>query len=137
LITPDIYDVIYRMGHFDELIIADANYKASAMCNRVVHTSFDKNDELLSAILKYFPLDEDEENAVMVMIPDHGYDHDPEIWQYYKKVLEINEYSENMKLLKLKRNDFYDRSKRAYATIQTTDTRLYADIIIRKGFVAE
>jgi L-fucose mutarotase len=125
------------MGHFDELVIADANYKASAMSSRIIHCGAEKNDELLDAVLKYFPLDEDGDNAINVMTPDHGYDHDPEIWSDYKRVLEKNEYSENMKLSKIPRGDFYERARAAYATIQTKDTRLYADVIIRKGFVVE
>ncbi|HBE77694.1 MAG TPA: hypothetical protein DDW65_07885, partial [Firmicutes bacterium] len=36
LITPEIYEVIYRMGHLDELVIADANYSALAMSKKVV-----------------------------------------------------------------------------------------------------
>jgi L-fucose mutarotase/ribose pyranase (RbsD/FucU family) len=38
LITPEIYKVIYRMGHLDELVIADANYSALAMSNKVVYS---------------------------------------------------------------------------------------------------
>ena len=137
LITPEVYDVIYRMGHFDELVIADANYSATAMSKKIVYSSTKKNEELLAAIIKYFPIDEDEENAVYVMIPDHEYDHEPEIWSDYRKVLEDQEYSEKIRLTKIIRSDFYERTKRAYATIQTNDIRLFADIIIRKGFVVE
>ena len=34
LITPEVYEVIFRMGHMDELVIADANYSASALSER-------------------------------------------------------------------------------------------------------
>jgi L-fucose mutarotase len=137
LITPEVYDVIYRMGHFDELVIADANYSATTMSSRVVHSSVEKNEDLLRSILKYFPIDEDEEKAVFVMIPDHGFDHVPESWKGYQKVLEDFDYIEDAKLTKISRVEFYEKTKRAYATIQTNDIRLYADIIIRKGFVVE
>ena len=58
LITPEVYEVIYRMGHMDELVIADANYSASAVSGRVVYSYLTANHVLLSEILKYFPLDE-------------------------------------------------------------------------------
>jgi L-fucose mutarotase len=137
LITPEIYDVIYRMGHLDELVLADANYRASAMSPKVVYSSVKNVDLLLLEILKYFPIDEDEENAVTVMIPDHGYDHEPEIWKDYKVVLEKNGYTDNVQFYRVQRLEFYQRTKNAYATIQTNDIRLFADIIIRKGFVVE
>jgi L-fucose mutarotase/ribose pyranase (RbsD/FucU family) len=49
LITPEAYEVLYRMGHMDELVIADANYHASAMSNRVVFSYAPKNHELLAS----------------------------------------------------------------------------------------
>jgi L-fucose mutarotase len=132
---PEVFETIYRMGHRDELVIADANYYASAMSKKLVYSNADNNSELLSAILKYFPLDDDEEFAVNVMTPDHGYTQIPEIWGEYEAVLKKVFYNRTIILNKISRQEFYTRSKNAYATIQTYDLRLYADIIIRKGVV--
>ena len=87
--------------------------------------------------MKYFPLDEDEESAVNVMTPDHGYEQIPEIWNEYENALKKVFYNKKIILNKFSRQEFYLRSKNAYATIQTYDPRLYADIIIRKGVVIE
>ena len=46
LITPEIYEVLYRMGHLDELVIADANYMASAMSKKVVYSYSQENHKL-------------------------------------------------------------------------------------------
>ena len=135
LLIPEVYDAIFRMGHFDELLIADANYGASGMSPRVVHSGALLNHELLDMILRYFPLDEDEEFGVNVMIPDYGYDHAPGIWQDYEGVLKKHGYQGTNIFGKIPRHEFYSRSKSAYATIQTGDPRLYADILIRKGVV--
>jgi L-fucose mutarotase len=136
-LIPEIYEVIYKMGHLDELVIADANYYASAMSKRIVHSNSFSNSELLAAILKYFPLDEDEEFSVNVMTPDHGYAQIPEIWNEYENVLQKVYYNKKVLLNKVSRQEFYLKSKSAYATIQTYDPRLYADIIIRKGVVID
>ncbi len=80
VITPEIYEIIYRMGHTDELLIADANYYPSALSNRVVVSYATENHSLVAEILKYMPPDIDEEFPVNVMTPDHGYAHEPEIW---------------------------------------------------------
>ena len=135
LITPEIYKVIYRMGHLDELVIADANYSALAMSKKVIYTYAPKNHVLLAEILKYFPLDEDEEFPVTVMSLDHGIFEEPQIWSDYRDTLAGLNYSKPIILNKISRKEFYERTQKAYATIQTSDPRVMADIIIRKGFV--
>lgn len=131
LIVPEIYEVIYRMGHLDELVIADANYSALAMCKKVVYSYAEKNHILLAEILKYFPLDSDEKFPITLMSLDQGIFEEPQIWNDYQNVLAGLPYNLN----KIPRKEFYQRTKNAYATIQTSDPRVMADIIIRKGFV--
>lgn len=135
LITPEIYEVIYRMGHLDELVIADANYMASAMSKRVVYSYSPESHTLLAEILKYFPLDEDEEFPVTIMSLDYGIYEEPQIWDDYQNVLKKIPSVNPVILNKISRREFYQRTKNAYATIQTSDPRAMADIIIRKGFV--
>ncbi len=131
LITPEIYEVIYRMGHLDELVIADANYSAFAMSKRIVYSYAEKNHILLAEILKYFPLDSDEKLPITIMSLDQGIYEEPQIWSDYQSVFAGLPYTLN----KISRKDFYQRARNAYATIQTSDPRVMADIIIRKGFV--
>jgi L-fucose mutarotase len=135
LITPEVYEVLYRMGHMDELVIADANYCASALSGRVVFSYAQENHALLAEILKYFPLDDDEEFPIHVMTPDHGYVHEPQIWSDYQNVLVRTYDSKKVLLNRISRQEFYLRTRNAYATIQTSDPRLYADIILKKGVV--
>jgi len=135
IITPEIYRVIYRMGHRDELAIVDANYKASEICKRKIYSSITENDKLLFEILKYFPLDdEDDENPVKMMELGNIYKEEPLMWNIYDKI--IKEYDEGKRgIEKIKRKDFFMRTKNAYATIQTNDSRLHGNIIIKKGIV--
>ena len=135
LITPEIYEVIFRMGHLDELVIADANYMASAMSKKTIYSSAPKNHLLLAEILKYFPLDLDEEFPVTIMSLDYGIYEEPQIWDDYQNILKKVSPSTPHILNKISRKEFYQRTRNAYATIQTSDPRVMADIIIRKGFV--
>lgn len=135
LITPEIYEVIYRMGHLDELVIADANYSASAMSKRIAYSYAPKTHELLAEILKYFPLDDDEEFPLTVMALDYGIFEEPKVWEDYQDVLAGVPSAKPLVLNKIPRKDFYQRSREAYATIQTSDPRTMTNIIIRKGFV--
>lgn len=136
LITPEIYELIYRMRHLDELVIADANYKASAMSQKTVYSGVQSSHALLAEILKYFPLDADEEFPVTVMSLDYGIYEEPQVWNDFKDVLK-GFSPKTIILNKVSRKEFYQRTKQAYATIQTADPRVMADIIIRKGFVFE
>ncbi len=136
LITPEIYELIYRMGHLDELVIADANYKASAMSQKTVHSQAQNSHILLAEILKYFPLDVDEEFPVTVMSLDYGIYEEPGVWHDFQDVLNASS-PRPVILNKVSRKEFYQRTKQAYATIQTADPRVMADIIVKKGFVFE
>jgi L-fucose mutarotase len=135
LITPEIYKVLYRMGHLDELVIADANYMASAMSKNIVYSYSRENHLLLTEILKYFPLDVDMEFPVTVMSLDYGIYEQPLVWDDFQNVLAEIPSAVPHVLNKISRKEFYQRTKDAYATIQTSDPRPMADIIIRKGFV--
>jgi L-fucose mutarotase len=123
------------MGHLDELVIADANYMASAMSKKVIYSDCRNNHLLLAEILKYYPLDYDEEFPVTAMSLDFGIYEEPKIWDDYQNVLNRISYPKPLLQNKISRKEFYQRTKDAYATIQTADPRVMADIIIRKGFV--
>ncbi|MGE5604436.1 MAG: RbsD/FucU domain-containing protein, partial [Bacteroidota bacterium] len=98
---------------------------------KIVYSYAEKNHLLLAEILKYFPLDSDEKFPITVMSLDQGIYEEPQIWRDYQDLLIGLPYTLNQ----IPRQEFYQRTKNAYATIQTSDPRVMADIIIRKGFV--
>lgn len=134
IITPEIYEIIYRMGYHDELAIADANYNARSLSPRTVYSSVARNDGLLEEILKYFPLDDDEPHPVIVMEQDYD-PYEPEIWARYKKAISNVTEIEDADLHRIPRADFYARTRTAFACIQTLEPSLCGNIIIRKGVV--
>ncbi len=58
-----------------------------------------------------------------------------QVWEDYQTVLTKETNSSTIMLGRVSRKEFYQRTREAYATIQTADPRAMADIIIRKGFV--
>lgn len=66
---------------------------------------------------------------------DYGIYEEPQVWEDYQTVLTKETNSSTIVLGKVSRKEVYQRTREAYATIQTTDPRAMADIIIRKGFV--
>ena len=135
IITPDVYKIIYSMGHLDELAIVDANFSERNLStsNSIFLPIFD-NNILLYELLKYFPLDNDDIDPVYVFDPDFSDTEIPNVWNEYSDTIK-EYYNGEITLHKIKRDEFYRKAITSYATIKTLDQQVYANLIIRKGFV--
>ncbi|QDU79724.1 L-fucose mutarotase [Polystyrenella longa] len=136
LITPELMDVLMKMGHGDELVIADGNFPADSHAQRIVRADGHGVPAVLDAVLKFLPLDTFVAQPAGVMQPVDENTPEPTIWKDFRRVIETNE-GEKKELELIERFAFYDRAKAAYAVIATSETALYANIIIKKGVVVE
>ena len=136
ILSPDLLKVLMEMGHGDELVIADGNFPAASIAQRLVRSDGNMVPELLEAVLKIFPLDPyvDHPVALMQVVPGDPYK--PEIWETYKKIIR-NFPNKNNSIENIERFAFYERAKRAFAVVATSETSLYANIILKKGVVIE
>ncbi len=57
IIPPELLKILAEMGHGDEIVLADGNFPAVSMGQRVVRCDASGVPELLDAILQLFPLD--------------------------------------------------------------------------------
>ena len=57
ILSPELLKVLMEMGHGDEIVLADGNFPAASIANRLVRCDGHNIPELLDAILKFFPLD--------------------------------------------------------------------------------
>src|SRR5210317_205459 len=57
LLSPELLNALYRMGHGDEILLADAHYPGDTYGKRVIRADGLRVPELLTAILPLFPLD--------------------------------------------------------------------------------
>ena len=62
-----------------------------------------------------------------------GDDYEPLIWEEYKNILENS--NEEYSIAYLERFEFYERTRKAYAVIATSEEALYANVILKKGVV--
>jgi L-fucose mutarotase len=115
------------MGHGDDLVIADANFPATALGARCHRLDGLTATEVLQAVLTVLPLDKFVQHPALVMQV-------PSIVAEFQKITTTTADSP-AKLDKLERFDFYDRAKTAFAIIQTGETRLYGNIILKKGVI--
>ncbi|MBS4207978.1 RbsD/FucU domain-containing protein [Bacillus sp. FJAT-50079] len=132
-ISPELMKVLMEMGHGDEIVIADGNFPAASHTERLVRLDGHSIPPLLESILMYFPLDTFVLCPVTYMATPEG-DPTPEIWNKYEEIL-IESGEENIGTVEIDRFAFYDRAKEAYAIISTSESALYANVILKKGVV--
>ena len=136
VISPELMSVLMRMGHGDELVLADGNFPAESCAQRIVRADGHSVVELLDAIMMFFPLDTFVDHPASVMQPVDEAASEPPIWREYRRVLALHEGSE-VELRPIERFRFYDFAKSAYAIVATGETSVYANLILKKGVVVK
>jgi L-fucose mutarotase len=134
ILTPDLLKILMEMGHGDEIVLADGNFPKFAHPDKVVRCDGHGIPELLDAILQFMPLDPYVKNPTvfMAVLPDDPYK--PEIWGKYREIGAKYE-PEGLREITINKFDFYERAKKAYAVVTTSEMALYANIILKKGVV--
>ncbi len=132
IISPELIKILMEMGHGDELVIADGNFPAATMAQRLVRCDGHNVPDLLEAILQLFPLDIYVPRPVALMQVVPGDKTQPTIWEEYRKIIQKNtEAFEDFEFVE--RFAFYDRARGAFAVAATSESALYANIILKKG----
>ena len=129
IISPDLLAILAQMGHGDELVISDAHFPAYSVNPNVVRVDAATSPELLKAILKLIELDQYVDNPVMMMAPVPGDNLDPELMAEVKEHLG----KDADRIDYIERFAFYDRAKEAFAVVVSGESRIYGNIIIKKG----
>lgn len=132
ILSPDLMKVLMEMGHGDEIVLADGNFPAASIAQRLLRCDGHGVPELLEAILKFFPLDiyVNQPAALMAVVP--GDKTQPTIWDTYRSLVK-NSGERFSDFEFVERFAFYERAKKAYAVVATSEKALYANVILKKG----
>ena len=139
LLSPQLLETLYRMGHHDEIIFGDAHFPGESCNDTIIRADGLRIDDLLDAILPLFVLDHVIEQPVMMMGPLPEDKANPVIAADYQKVhdgyAEIvkKHYPDTAPIAQVDKYDFYDRTRKAFAVVMTGDVRIYANLILAKG----
>ena len=134
ILSPELLKILMEMGHADELVIADGNFPAAAIAQRLVRLDGHGVPPVLESILQLFPLDTYVKHPVSLMAVTPGDPVQPVIWEEYRKIILASK--EPFKDFEhVERFAFYERAKKAYAVVATGEGALYANIILKKGVV--
>ena len=132
LIGPDLLALLCRMGHGDEVVLADAHFPGESCNDYVVRADGLRIAPLLDGILALFVLDAYVDAPVTMMAPVPGDTLDPAVEQSYRKVIDKH-HPKTAPTAKIDRFAFYDRARDAFAVVMTGETAKYGNIILTKG----
>ena len=134
ILSPDMLWTLRAMGHGDDIVIADANFPATRLGRRCHRLDGLSATEVLRAVLAVMPLDSFvPDRAVVMEVVGDSTRIPPVVAEFQAIVTECADIPTT--LGSLERFDFYDRAEAAFAIVQTGETRLYGNIILRKGVI--
>ena len=128
LVSPELLKTLCEMGHGDCIVFADAHFPAHSLGPKVIRADGLRIDDLLRGVVPLFPLDTYVEHPVLMMAPVEG---DHLDMAYVAICQEITGCEAGY----LERFAFYEHAKKAFAIVQTGETRQYGNIILQKGVI--
>ena len=132
LLSPDLLHALASMGHGDELVIADANFPAANFAQRLVRLPGLDGESVHNAVLSVLPLDSFVESPALTMQVVDQPSQEPDVVKAYNVLLEKHRHK---KSATLERFHFYNQSKQAYVIVATGETRIYGNILLKKGVI--
>ncbi len=132
LLSPELLATLCRMGHGDEVILADAHFPGETYAKRVIRADGLRIAPLLDAILPLFELDSYVDSPVVMMAAVPGDQLDPAVEKEYRAAIDRHA-PQTPKIARIGRTDFYERTKGVFAVVMTGETAKYGNILLKKG----
>lgn len=134
LLSPDLLALLCRMGHGDELVLADAHFPGETFNGQVLRADGLRIPDLLDAILPLFSLDQYDDEHLVMMAAVAGDELDPSVETAYLEPI-ARHAPDHQPITRVERFAFYDRAKKAFAVLMTGETAKYGNLIIKKGVI--
>ncbi|MHC4214650.1 MAG: L-fucose mutarotase [Planctomycetota bacterium] len=132
LLSPELLSVLYRMGHGDEIVLADAHFPGESYNSRILRADGVGIADLLDGVLPLFALDDYVESPLIMMGAEPRDTLDPAVEKSYRESIDKHA-PEAPAIGRIGRFDFYERTKEAFAVVMTGETAKYGNIILKKG----
>ena len=134
VISPELLDVLFRMGHGDEIVLADAFFPGDSMGRRVVRADGIGAARLLEGILPLITLDSYVDSPLTMMAPATGDNLDPEVEKGFRAAIDAV-WPDTPPIARVERFAFYEQARAAYAVVMTGEVKKYGNIILKKGVI--
>ena len=133
ILGPDLLYALRSMGHGDEIAIVDGNYPAQEHARRLVRADGHGIMALLDAILQVLPIDRAVPHAVFRAALNNDPAQRAEIHDQIDAL--CKKRAPLHPVQPLSGTDLYPRIRAAHTIVATSESALYANVILRKGTV--
>jgi len=127
MLTGGLLAYLDAMGHSDAVLVADANFPAERLANRLLVFPGLTAPDVLRAIRTVIPLDDGP--AMDLMTSANG----ARLPVQDELIDAAGTSTAGVRFLE--RHAFYDAAAKAFLIVRTGETRPYANALLRKGFV--
>lgn len=133
ILGPDLLYTLRAMGHGDEIALVDGNYPAQADARRLVRADGHAIIALLEAILTVLPLDRATPHAIFRAALNND--------AAQRGPIHLSIDATCARLVPgflvhpLSGDDLYPRIRQAHTIVATSETALFANVILRKGVI--
>ena len=134
-VGPDLLATLHRMGHGDEIVLADAHFPGHALGPLVVRADGITVTQLLEGIMPLLELDTYEPPLLMMdVVP--GDPLDPAVERDYMQAIRQH-VPDAAAPVRVERQAFYQRARSAFAIVMTGEVRKYGNLVLKKGVVRQ
>lgn len=134
ILNADLLHALRAMGHGDDIVLADANFPSTTMARRLIRMDGVAGPRMLEAILSVLPLDDFVPEPALRIEVVGDPEAVPEVCADYAAILARPEHG-GVRLGRIERFAFYERSRQAFAVVATGEARLYGCVLLKKGVI--
>lgn len=133
LLGPELLATLRAMGHGDEIAIVDGNYPAQEHARRLVRADGLGLIPVIDAILQVMPVDDFVPHALFRATVKNA----PALLEpVHQEIIDVcHRWAPGFEVVPLVGSAFYDRVRAAHTVVATSEPRLYANLVIRKGVI--
>ncbi len=133
ILSPELLSTLRAMGHGDEIAIVDGNYPGVEHARRLVRLDGVALIPALNAVLSVMPVDDFVEEAIFRSTYRQERD---TLEPVHREIIDCcASHEPERAVVPLVGADFYNRVRAAHTLVQTSEPRLYANVILRKGVI--
>jgi L-fucose mutarotase len=130
ILGPDLLAILRAMGHGEDIAVVDRNYPALTAGPTIIRHDGSDGPRSLDAVLSVLPLDKGEHAVTRMQVRDKP----EEILPVMGDLIGVaKKHAPHLEVSSLAPGDFKARASNAVAIIVTGETRVYGNILVRKG----
>ena len=130
ILGPDLLSILRAMGHGEDIAIVDRNYPALSAGPTLIRHDGTDGPRTLDAVLSVLPIDSGAQALVRMEVRDKPEEMLPVMSDLIKVA---KRHAPQLEAGSLTPADFKSRAAKAVAIIVTGETRVYGNMLIRKG----